>query len=272
MLAFVHIEKCGGTTLNRMLRRLYCRDHFDIIPRDHDAMLAAPQDLQHLLRMRPNARSLAGHSVRLQCGFEQVVPHIQYVTLLREPVKRYISDFRHFVDILDFPADIEAWLAREDRHNFQTRAIAGCDDPELAMELLEQRFRLVGTVEQYDHFLHQLAGLLGCHPAKLQCQAVNRAADRNRVKPLPDLSRYEEQIRWNNRHDQQLYQFACELQHRRGSAAAEASATLPPPNVAARCAGTARQWVHLFYRNLIYKPSVGHLPIPHALKTYRQAS
>ena len=272
MLAFVHIEKCGGTTFNRTLRRLYCRDHFDIIPRDPEALLAGPNDLRHLLHMRPQARSMAGHSVRLQCGFEAVVPAIAYVTMLRDPIKRYISDFQHFVDIVNFPADIEAWLARQDRQNFQTRAIAGCENLERAKQLLEERFQLVGMVEQYDFFLARLANLLCCDPISLWYQVVNRAADRRVRKPLPDLARYEEQIRWNNRYDIQLYQFAATLQGKYKRVPETFSLAAAKPSAQARYTARARQYVHLAYLNLVYKPSVGRLPVPHYLKTYRSVS
>lgn len=273
MLAFVHIEKCGGTTLARTFRRYFGCDHFDIIPRDPEAMLACHDDLRHVLSLRSSTRSVAGHPVRVQCQFEEVVPDIAYVTLLRDPIKRYVSDYRHFVEVLNHPADFERWLDREDRHNFQTRAIAGVDDADAAIEILRERFDLVGTVENYGLFVDNLAQLLRCDTSDLWYRVENRANDRRRSQPLPDLDKYYDRIAHNNRHDKKVYEYVLgTLAPAIDPATCQVFEARPfrPLLARSRLLGNARLTANRLYRNLVYKPSLGHLPVPHALKHYRR--
>ena len=274
MLAFVHIEKCAGTPLERAFRRYFSLDHINIIPRDPDAVLASSGDLRHVLRLRPSVRSLAGHSLRVHCGFEEVVPEIAYVTLLRDPVNRYLSEYRQFVDIVHCPADFQAWLDRKDRHNFQTRAIAGVDDPDAAIEVLNTKFQLVGTAEKYDTFFRQLARLIRCEVADLSYKVVNRSTDRRRCTPLPDLSKYRDQILYSNRHDLRVYQHVDEVLIPRMETSNYQGFELQPfQSLAPRSQimGVVRQAGNRIFRNLIYKPSLGLWPVPHALKPYRAA-
>ena len=70
LIAFIHIPKCGGTTLNNVLRREYMLDHFDVLPADKSpAAVFTPEDMRCLLKLNP--------------GLKSVVPGISYYTLLR---------------------------------------------------------------------------------------------------------------------------------------------------------------------------------------------
>jgi len=274
MLAFVHIEKCGGTTLEHTLRRYFGCDHFDLIPRNPDAMLGTHEDLRRLFKLRPTLRSIAGHSVRRHCCFEEVIPNVTYITLLRDPINRYVSEFRHFVDVLNYPGNFEQWLDRDDRCNFQTKAIAGVEDASIAIKILEERFCLVGTVECYDDFIIHLAKLLRCNKADLWYQVKNRAVDRRRLKPLPDLSQYHARIIENNQQDIELYKHVTNfLLPKMGVSASCKDFELAPFHsfgARSRIIGLVRLIINRVYRNLIYKPSIGYLPVPHALKIYRK--
>jgi hypothetical protein len=273
MLAFVHIEKCGGTTLLHSLRRAFGVDHFDVMPRDKSSMLFGPDDMRALLALRSGARSIAGHTVRPRSNLESVVPDVRYYTLLRDPVARYVSDFRHFVDLLGFPDDFELWLGREDRRDFQTRAIAGTDDVEEAKRVLKERLALVGVVEEYADFLGKLRALAEPHHLSADYEVRNRASQRkSRRKPL-ELERFRERILEQNRLDLELYEYArsvvipgqsLRFRGRLAEGAPEA------PGASARVRERLRAWTNRAYRNLIYKPYMGYAPFKtHALPPYR---
>jgi len=91
MLEVVHIEKCGGTTLIHALRRHFGLAHFDVIPRGKNSMLFTHEDLRSLLRLRPTVKSIAGHPVRVHSNLHELLADSRYVTILRDPVARYVS-------------------------------------------------------------------------------------------------------------------------------------------------------------------------------------
>lgn len=274
MLAFVHIEKCGGTTLIHVLRRCFMLDHFDVIPREKTSMVFDQQDLQLLLRLRPGVKSIAGHPVRLWSRLEEVVPGIRYVTLLRDPIARYVSDFRHFVDYVGYPNDFQRWLTRRERFNFQTRAIAGSENLDLAKQLLATRFAMVGLVERYDEFMRALSVLIGCHPDVLKYEIKNTASKR-RCSPTAglDVEQCTAQIVERNRLDLELYQYARQCVVPRLKAQLAAASPCAASGRArwrhGGLAGRLRVAANRAYRNLVYKPWVGRLPGPHVLPLYR---
>lgn len=264
MLAFIHIEKCAGTTLVNLLRRNFGRDHFDVIPRDRGSMLFDAGDLRRLLRLRPRARSLAGHSLRPASRLEEAHPQVRYYTLLRDPAQRYISDFRHFVDILGYPADFPTWLAWQERHNFQTRAIAGGPDLELAKQVISERLALVGLVERFDDFLDRLRALAAPWPLDTRYQPTNTASQRTSPTAGMDFSQYAEAIADANRLDQAL----CEFVRDRLQELRPAGQPSPPAYISS-LAGAGRSLANRVYRNLVYKPSTGRwAPGAHALPLY----
>ena len=277
MIAFVHIEKCGGTTLIAMLRQAFFLDHFDVIPRDRRGMRFTPEDLEHVRRLRPSVKSLAGHSIRLDARLHEHAP-VRYFTLLRDPVKRYLSDFEHLgkrfllKDHVHEGDDcFERWLDMTERHDFQSKAIASTADANRACELLDSHFAVVGTVEEYADFLLALG------------EVVTRRFD-VRLPPPPDarnvrgnqsdvvaqrarlLDRYGDRVDAANRQDLALYRHVARKATARVGgdqplAAAPSSATAKP--------STSRATLAWIYRNAIYKPYVGRLPfVPHALPAY----
>jgi hypothetical protein len=275
MLAFVHIEKCGGTTLIDLLRRNLLFDHFDVIPRDRNSMLFSAADLQHLLAFRPTVKSVAGHSIRLESDLQSVVSQIQFITCLRAPERRYVSDYLHFVDRLDCDIEFPQWLQREDRHNFQTRAIAGKPDLPLAIQRLETRFSAVGVVERFPQFVSQVTSIVQTFANRrfdpwYEIQNT-RQKRRGAVDAGQLLETYRDQIRDANNLDIQLYEHAINsLCPRQTDRFVKEVPPLPSHRANwARLQDAQKRLLVRVYRNLLYKPHVGHLPLPHRLPFYR---
>jgi hypothetical protein len=277
MLALVHIEKCGGTTLIDVLRRNFQLDHFDVIPRNRKAMLFTADDLRELLDFRPTVKSIAGHSVRLSAGLQDVVPGIQFVTCLRDPVRRYVSDYCHFIDRLGSRCNFAKWLARDDRHNFQTRSIAGAADLKQAIHLIQSRFAVVGVLEQFDDLLAQLAAIVrrSMHVELDTWYEIQNSRRTHRgSSPASELvARFREEIVAVNQLDIELYDYVRNVVLPRqaqalGTAGADKSASPGARGWRDRWRDGQRRVVYRLYRNLVYKPHVGRLPLPHRLPIY----
>ncbi len=223
LLAFVHIEKAAGTTLNRVLRRNFFLRHMDVRPLSRDAnKLFRAEDLRIVLRVNPWIRSISGHSVTASTDLSSVVPDVRYITLLREPARRYVSHYIYSKDRTQKHRDFEEFLAKNVYSNFQVRALTGPKfakpgrvvteaDLHAARESLLKRFWLVGIVEEFDAFMLQLK-------QKLEPMAFNPAYRRRNVSAQrPGVNageaqriheQYRDAIAENNALDEQLYRYA----------------------------------------------------------------
>ena len=277
LLAFVHIEKCGGTTLIDALRRTFVLNHVDAIPRDSDAMLFRASDLRHLLRLRPRLASLSGHSIRIQSGLEEAFPKVAYFTCLRDPIRRYLSEYYYFVEKLGMPADFNRWLDRTDRHDFQTRSIAGVQDIGAARRILDERFAMVGVLEEFDEFFGRLrATVLGTTGAALLPirGILNTRGGRSALPSQEELlDRFGNLIEDANRLDLQLYRHAKEITIPRqseetGPALRDQARWTDETGCVSWLADYASLVLYRSYRNLVYKPYVNRWPGPHHLPAY----
>lgn len=270
MLAFLHIEKCGGTTLIHLLRQTFSFDHCDVIPADAGSMTFTRDDLKRLIALRPSTASLSGHSIRVQSGLHEETP-IDYYTLLRDPVKRYLSDYHHLGKnfLLDDPSSFEDWLELESRHNYQTRSIAGSDNLAEAIRLVDEQFAFVGLVEEYQHFLRVLKHLIWTKhhkPCPPEARPKNVRSDDAHVRDEQSriLERHRDQILEANRHDLELYRHVAARNRALSLAGVDSPEAKEGP--LSRRFTLAAAWL---YRNAIYKPHMGHRPFSkHTLPIY----
>jgi len=208
LFAFVHIEKAAGTTFIHILRRhFFCR-YVDVRPltsKGPDDVFSY-EDLVTYRRINPWISCIAGHAVRPFSDLGQQIPRIRYVTLLREPSERYISQFIYWNDRLGRRVSFEQFLALVAEQNFQTKKICGQPDWRKAVNLLSTRFFCVGIMEKFDLFLVTLARKLGVSKSRLNYEKQNIGVQgRSRATSL--LDEYREQIRSVNEHDYELYRF-----------------------------------------------------------------
>jgi hypothetical protein len=275
MIAFVHIEKCGGTTLIHLLRQAFGLDHCDVIPHDRQSMLFHPSDLQRLLRLRPTTSSIAGHSVRMEAGLHNAYP-VRYFTLLRDPVKRYLSDYQHIGKqfLLGKDPSFERWLDLEFRHNYQTRAIAGEPSLDTAHSAIAENFACIGLVEQFLLFVDQLRDcafqstgrvLPSAPPGKKNVRSDNASVRDERARLLDC---YGDRIVAANRLDIELVN-AIAARMEAPSATRMPLIEAEPVRPLRESIKSLRSWL---YRNAIYKRSVDWPAFaPHALPLYRPA-
>ena len=232
MLAFAHIEKCAGTTFKSILKRNFGVAFCDVRPLVSPAQkgfdkntaeiynsivadganpnLFGPADLKLYQRLIPWLKCFAGHSVRPCLGLANDSPHIQFVTILREPLSRYVSHYsygerasaRH-----PWPFSFEDYLKKPRFQNFQTKKIAGISDLDSAIRILENSFTLVGTMDGFDEFLVLLKTKLAYPEFDIRYRKLNI---QNKSGGRPLLTQYAEEINRNNKLDLELYRYAAE--------------------------------------------------------------
>lgn len=211
MLAFVHIEKAAGTTLIHILRKNYLFRYMDVRPLTQSTGgFVSVADMKILLRINPFLQCIAGHAVCPHSDLSLEYPTLRYITLLRNPVKRYISQYRYWNRCLGKNKKFEMFLDHEASWNFQSKKIAGCDDLSLAKEILSSRFLLVGVVEEFDEFLMLLKKKL--LPYEFDPHYIEKnIASCNQDSENDILEKYESEIRDRNETDIALYEHVKHL-------------------------------------------------------------
>jgi hypothetical protein len=218
-------------------------------------------------RLYRNIRGIAGHNVKAYADLPAAFPNIEFLTILRNPVSRFRSQFLNRATSFG-PDEMERWLASPDYHNWQTRMIAGVPDAERAIELLSTRFGFVGLTERFDESLLMLAQWLADAEFQPRYRPVNQITEKRRDRDVrreqTDLSYLEtdsvrRRMQAVNAEDQKVYDFVTtriypEQQARyQGDLPAELQVfqrqNREPGRLAEPLAGS-------FLRNYVYKPLI----------------
>ncbi len=213
MLCFVHVPKAAGTTLNFVFRQSLGYRFMELEPWVDDRRIISPADLELLRRWAPWVQHIAGHHVRVYSGLERAAPDIRYITFLRDPVRRYLSDYYHVRYKNGRVANFHEWLSNRSWMNKQTKYIAGTADAEAAKQLLKEKFQFVGLTEAMDESLVILRSVISDlpldvrygHPRNVGLQGP---AQKEVQERWPE---FEPQILENNEHDMELYAYARDV-------------------------------------------------------------
>jgi hypothetical protein len=239
-LVLVHIPKTAGTTLGSLLGHHYgaryrrvdmsgvhvqaANGGFEVFRHGEGSQ---PERLERFV-LEPGVEAVSGH---VPVGLLDLLPRAErYVTILRDPVERTLSQYYHLV------ARTGAWrhewlpaptpeLSFSDavgerryiQDNLQTRMLCGLasvDDPlpadalERAKQNLRGRFSHVGTTERCDELVALLNVELGWPTIAYERARVNVARPRGRDVP-PEAVRAAEEA---NELDRELHVEAGRLQ------------------------------------------------------------
>jgi hypothetical protein len=193
VLFFLHIPKTGGTTLNKLITERFSDDEVLPVPDQRDRR----RMLRELPRERlAKVRFVGGHfwfGPNDRGVHDYLAPDPVRITMLRDPVARTISTYRHIIgrpghrlhravprrSLLSF---LKHPLGMRNVRNFQARVLVGHapDNPQLASgdpardrgrmsdeELLRrarerlEEFAFVGIFERYEDSVSLLSTLLG---------------------------------------------------------------------------------------------------------------
>jgi hypothetical protein len=206
-LAFVHIEKAAGTTFIHLLRKNFLLRYMDVRPViRHGCRYLTERDLRVLGRINPFLSCIGGHSVICYSNLDSWRTDIQFVTILREPVSRYVSQFRYWNNRLNQNMAFEQFLNNRETWNFQTKKIAGDESLELAKCWLAERFFHVGLVEYFDEFLLTLRKKL--RPTVFDVSYTTRNVGDEKSFPAQYIvDKYRKEILDRNSLDLELYDF-----------------------------------------------------------------
>ena len=182
-IIFLHLPKCGGTTLNRIIeweypaRRIYSIDPSFFRWSHRKLMRLPPRKLARVLVFK-------GH---MPFGLHaRLTQPATYITFLREPVERVISEYYFILHRRLQPQyrrmqtlSLEEYAAGTPHHNTQTKLIAGrgdypnfvagdCNDETLAVaeDNLAKHFTFAGLTERFDEGVAALKVLFGWNIAR----------------------------------------------------------------------------------------------------------
>jgi hypothetical protein len=153
MLAFVHIHKTAGTTVNEILARSYGMRHCSLHAFPGETALSA-DDFRRLQRLWPPLVSISGHMISACSDLDRARPDVRYYTFLREPLVRCASHYQYQVQQQGKRYSFEDWIAKGNKRNPQTTRIAGRGATAAeAIRILERQMIFVGLLEQFDESL-----------------------------------------------------------------------------------------------------------------------
>lgn len=146
MLLYLHIPKTAGTTLRMILDREYNPDQ-----RLHIEGLYSNEEFASVYgKYFGGVNVISGHQY---FGLhEHINRECTYITMLRDPIERVLSTYRHTVRI---GTQDMGWLQRLTTHeqgsNLQTKMLAGGEvNLDLAIHNLNNSFAAVGISEMFD--------------------------------------------------------------------------------------------------------------------------
>lgn len=189
---FHHIPKCGGTSVGRALRKRYILSQATVTPEasyrafktftgrsDREQMLIDVLDLREqmlLYHMYENVRGLSLHVRFSEAAYGQFKDSYKFVTILRDPIARFVSHYHWSHNKPDAHAriedDFETFLQSERARRIGAtyveylcglpKEVPPYSDEAIAAAIQNlSRFQVIGRLDQLDRFESDLKRELG---------------------------------------------------------------------------------------------------------------
>lgn len=213
ILAFCHIVKAGGTTIENLLRNELGLRHLDVIPNKVSGEYGS-RELARDLAFMPWIKSMAGHGLRPYIDYDEHQSNLKWVVWLREPVSRLISGYQHSCQRNGCQEDFASWLSHENRRNRQVYFLSGsADSLEAAKAIIKDRIEVVGLLEKYSLSVSLLQAKFPDLITSIeQPQKKNEADSHDISKTIYDnLDKYSEQLSYAAGLDIELYNWVKEV-------------------------------------------------------------
>ena len=206
LFAFVHIEKAAGMTLIHILRRNFLFRYIDVRPLNKSSNgTFSYSDLKKYQLINPFLNCIGGHSVLPFSDLEKNVDNLMYFTCLRDPFKRYISQFRYLHYINRIPNNFELFLNNQEYSNIQTKKLSKNCSIEEAKYRLNNMFQ-VGAVEEFNFFLMRLKKSLYPYVDFKPQYKIQNVTPKN-ISSDTLYNKYKDIIFQNNNKDIELYDY-----------------------------------------------------------------
>ncbi len=252
VLTFLHFPKNAGTSIIYILRRSFPLGHVDVDPMDgHKAAIRA-KDLELARRIYgKRLKSMAGHGLRMDTDFAAAGIEPDLFLLLRNPVSRCISWYQYRIQRRNREKrDPHEAFSRKGASNFQTRRIAGEDNLQKAIDLIEERVRFVGLVERFDESLIGMREEFSEYDLKIDYRRQNSARDNTLKEEIKANESLMELLHEKNQLDLDLCAY---VEKRFFSSPEEQDEGQPGPKDPGLSSGVV---ANRMFRNLVYKSAV----------------
>ncbi len=217
LIANVHIEKAAGQTFISILEKNFTYQHCRAKPfTKRSNGIFTSKDMMILFVINPFVKIISGHSVKSYSDLRNIIPNIRYVTVLRDPVNRYISQYQYWVEQRGQSIDFDQFLNDPSTHNFQIKKIVNSEDLEHAKEVLTKEFFHVGIVEEFDLFLNTLKIKLSPMRFNVIYKRQNVGSGKIKAKIFERSDSLLEQIIEKNSVDIKLYNYVKDVLIERG--------------------------------------------------------
>lgn len=209
---FFHIPKTGGNSFITFLERYY-PDYYKA-----HCVEQWPYIIEKNSMKSETTCAVSGHSC---WGIDEHLhmPSI-YVTLLRNPVERVLSDFefRKLRGVINVNTSLDAYLSGMNNNYVN---IMGGGDIERAKDFLESGFSVFGFTEHYEEFIKLYGYFFGIPDLEIINSNINKDRKINKVNACNDhlLTVLKDDI--------ELYDYALKLYKKRYSEILSRTAVLP---------------------------------------------
>lgn len=212
MLAFVHIRKTAGSTIDMILRQSYGAGHCRVRhgkARAADPVIAA-DELRRCRWVYWSMRSVSGHGIVPHSDLESSYPDMRYFTFLRDPLARCASDYQFRVQRGGMQMPFDEWIQTDVARNQQTKKIAGRENADAAIAMCRQRVGMVGIVERFDESLVLFKKWSRDPRLDIRYESKNVSSDSTLKKQLLTNPATHAQLSEANQEDLRLYQLATD--------------------------------------------------------------
>ena len=212
IFAFSHIPKTAGTTLNYLLRAYFKEKLLASIYRAGSLDNAYQySNLKKDSRLYWNVKCISGHGLKPFVDFKEYNDRLVWFTFLRKPEKRFISHYVHQQtgSIPKYHMDLVNWASKYSRNDWMVKMIAGEENLNKAIDILEERFKFVGFSEDFDESLVYLKHELNWLDFNTYYNEPKMVIRDTSIKDkiYNNYSKYESCIKENNQLDDALYDY-----------------------------------------------------------------
>ena len=200
-LIYVHVEKAGGITINNMLHH-YLWSY--ISPRPRYGEQFEKRDLEIIQRFYPfKIKGIGGHRI----SPTEVYAENQFrFSMIRNPVKRYISHLNWQINKMGIDHTLESFLENKYFQNFQTFRLTRSRDFKEAQEIISKNYNFIGILEEFDCSVELLSQLYFNDVNYLRYEKKNITTKSNVTYTIDDLpNNVMDEIRSKNQVDIDIY-------------------------------------------------------------------
>jgi len=208
MLAFIHIRKTAGSTVDMILRQSFGVRHCCVRHGKQRAAnpIIAADELQRCRWVYWGMESVSGHGIVPHSNLDTRYPGIRYFTFLREPLARCASDYQFRVQRGGMTRPFDEWIETEVARNQQTKKIGGAENADAAVDMLRTRVGFVGIVERFNDSIVMFRRWAADTRVDIRYESKNVARDSSIKKELLSDPTSRAKLLAANEEDLKLYQ------------------------------------------------------------------